>query len=117
PRDLKFALLKRVSQLSGHLFPDSQLSRLTTLRRVLAHLHAASRPAPKKLAERLLGASGGRKNREERQGVASLASLPNVRVSPRKVSISQRETEVGRWKIIEAELRRRGLPVNADAAR
>ncbi|KAI5286518.1 hypothetical protein KEM54_006727 [Ascosphaera aggregata] len=102
--EIKFMFLKRVMQLSGHFFPNSELPRLHSVGSVLKYLKKASKPKPKKIAETLLSAE-------------DLTSLPNVKISPKKVSISARETEVGRWKIIEEELIRRGLPVNADAQR
>ena len=56
------------------------------------------KPKPKNLAERLAA------NKE-------LASLPNVTIMGRRETPVDREMAVGRWKIIEAELRSRGLPV------
>lgn len=40
-----------------------------------------------------------------------LLHLPNVKVYGRRVTPIDKEVFVGRWKIIEEELRRRGLPV------
>ena len=61
----------------------------------------ASKPKPKKLAEELLINE-------------KITSLPNVRVSERKPSFVEKETEIGRWKVIEAELNRRGLPLEVN---
>ena len=41
----------------------------------------------------------------------TLASLPNVRILPRRETPIDKEKRVGRWKVIEEELRDRGLPV------
>jgi len=40
-----------------------------------------------------------------------LASLPNVKIMGRRETPVDKEKAVGRWKVIEAELRSRGLPV------
>ena len=56
------------------------------------------RPEPKKLADAL------RLNPE-------LVTLPNVEIMDRRHTPIDKEKEVGRWKIIEQELKRKGLPV------
>jgi hypothetical protein len=58
----------------------------------------AIKPRPKNLAETLTTK-------------AELASLPNVKIMSRRETPVDKEKAVGRWKIIEAELRGRGLPV------
>ena len=55
-------------------------------------------PKPKNIAETL-------KMKE------TLASLPNLKIMDRRETPVDKEKEVGRWKIIEAELKERGLPV------
>lgn len=40
-----------------------------------------------------------------------LLGLPNVKVYSRRVTPIDKEVWVGRWKVIEAELIKRGLPV------
>ena len=40
-----------------------------------------------------------------------LLDLPNVAVYPKRLSIVDKEKSVGRWKIIEQELKARSLPV------
>lgn len=40
-----------------------------------------------------------------------LVGLPNVRVMGRRETPVDKEKVVGRWKVIEAELKRRDLPV------
>lgn len=54
-------------------------------------------PKPTKLAEEL----------EQKNLFDELA---NVRTQDTKIRQIQKETEVGRWKVIEEELDRRGLP-------
>lgn len=61
---------------------------------MFAHLWKPEKP--KKLAELLLS------NQE-------LANLPNVKISDRKITMVDREREVGRWKVIEEELVERGI--------
>jgi hypothetical protein len=58
----------------------------------------AIKPRPKNLAETLATKT-------------ELASLPNVKIMSRRETPVDKEKAVGRWKIIEAELRSRGLPV------
>ncbi|KAJ3536918.1 hypothetical protein NM208_g6516 [Fusarium decemcellulare] len=49
----------------------------------------------------------------EAQG--DLPSLPNVAVHDKKIGPVQREIAVGRWKVIEEELKKRDLPVTGTA--
>ena len=58
----------------------------------------AIKPKPKTLAEALA------MNME-------LASLPNVKIMGRRETPVDKDKAVGRWKVIEAELKSRGLPV------
>jgi hypothetical protein len=58
----------------------------------------AIKPRPKNLAETLTTKT-------------ELASLPNVKIMGRRETPVDKEKAVGRWKVIEAELRSRGLPV------
>jgi len=37
--------------------------------------------------------------------------LPNVEIRERRYTPIDREKEIGRWKVIEQELEKRGLPV------
>jgi hypothetical protein len=55
-------------------------------------------PKPKKLQEVI-----------EKNG--DLASLPNVKVYSRRVTPVDKEKMIGRWKLIEHELKKRNLPV------
>lgn len=64
--------------------------------------HLATPPKPKKLAQVL--------SADDR-----LTTLPNVRLFDRRFTPIDREKEVGRWKVIERELERRGLPVTGNA--
>jgi hypothetical protein len=62
------------------------------------HLLRNSIPKPKKLAESLL----------QKQ---DLVSLPNVHIMARRETPVDKDKRLGRWKIIEAELQSKGLPM------
>ncbi|KAI9900515.1 hypothetical protein N3K66_004777 [Trichothecium roseum] len=96
-RDTKFAMRKRLYQLTGTLIPDAKLAAARTIK----HLQTLATVPPKKpkLAE-VLG------------GMSEFGDLPNVRLHERKITSIDRENEVGRWKVIKEELERRGLPVS-----
>lgn len=70
---------------------------MNTLRPVYEHILRATKPNPVKVAERL-------------RATEELASLRNVKVSSKRQTIVQKERQVGRLKVIDEELRRRGLP-------
>ena len=48
---------------------------------------------------------------DELEEKGRLQSLANVKVHGRKIGAIDKEVSVGRWKVIEEELRKRGLPV------
>ncbi|KAF9873425.1 hypothetical protein CkaCkLH20_09238 [Colletotrichum karsti] len=93
---LKFALHKRVFQLTGHYIHDAKLAQMKTV----GHLIAAvvKPPKPAKVIEAIYA-----------QG--SLPELPNVKLSHRRITPIDKEKAVGRWKVIQEELEKRGLPV------
>jgi hypothetical protein len=84
--------------LTGFRIPDPVLARARTLRSIYIYQLEAIKPRPKNLAETLATKT-------------ELASLPNVKIISRRETPVDKEKAVGRWKIIEAELRSRGLPV------
>ncbi|PGH21371.1 hypothetical protein AJ80_03288 [Polytolypa hystricis UAMH7299] len=100
--EFKFAFLKRVAQLTGRRIPDNEIANMTKPSHLLRYLITSSKPKPKKLVEELLANS-------------ELTSLPNVKISARRQTPIDKEKEIGRWKIIEAELTARGLPVTGRA--
>jgi hypothetical protein len=53
----------------------------------------------------------GKKLAEVLEDQKALFALPNVTVHSRRVTPIDREVSVGRWKVIEEELRKRDLPV------
>lgn len=87
---------KRITQLTGCRIPDPVISSASTV----ANLYDAvkAKEKPQKLAEM-----------PEVQQLNS--ELPNVQIHRRKRSMITKEKEVGRWKLIEAELNARDLPV------
>ncbi|PTB69183.1 hypothetical protein BBK36DRAFT_1134700 [Trichoderma citrinoviride] len=93
---LRFALRKRLYQLTGILIPDAKLAAANTAKHILTL--AARDPKPLKLAQVL-----------ERRN--AFADLTNVKVHDRRVGPIDKEVAVGRWKVIEEELKRRDLPV------
>ena len=86
-------------QLTGKRIPDPAIADLNHGKALLTHL--VTKPKPKKLAETLLGK-------------ADLISIPNVKILDRRYTPIDKEKEVGRWKVIEEVLRRRGLPVTGN---
>lgn len=83
-------------QLTGRRIPDPAMSDINNAKALLSHMMI--KPKPKKLAESLLGKE-------------NLVAIPNVEILDRRYTPIDREKEVGRWKVIERELERRGLPV------
>jgi len=92
----KCQVLKRVFQLTGKRLSDSRLRSFSTADTLRALL--ITPPKPKKVVDALA-------QKEE------LLDLPNVAVYPKRLSIVDKEKSVGRWKIIEQELKARSLPV------
>ncbi|KAH6605960.1 ribosomal l50 [Trichoderma cornu-damae] len=92
---LRFALRKRLYQLTGVLLPDAKLAAANTTKHILTL--AARDPKPLKLAQLL-----------EKRGAFS--ELANVTVHGRKIGPIDKEVAVGRWKVIEEELKKRDLP-------
>ena len=87
-------------QLIGRRIPDPAISEINSVKNLLGHL--VKKPKPKKLAEALL-------NNDK------LIAIPNVQLFDRRYTPIDREKEVGRWKVIERELEKRGLPVTGHA--
>ena len=83
-------------QLTGRRITDPVLSNATTIEDLFVHLKSKDRP--QKLAQ----------SEEFRQ---MNTGLLNVKIHQRRPKLIQREKQVGRWKLIEAELTARGLPL------
>lgn len=98
-------ILKRFSYLTNHPIPDPLLSELfspnpttNTLGSFLTNFSQKVKRKPAKVAEQLL------QNEE-------LAKQSNLLILGRRETPVDKEKELGRWKVIERELRSRGLPV------
>ncbi|KAK7699813.1 hypothetical protein SLS64_011425 [Diaporthe eres] len=96
---LKFAVTKRILQLTGHPIPDSKLPSIHTAGNLVALL--VKPEPPTKVAEAL-----------EQQG--ELTNLPNVRVHATRRTPVHKHQEVGRWKVIVEELEKRKIPATGD---
>ena len=89
-------LVKRIMQLTGYRLSDADINNAKTVADILGHL--ATPPKARRLIEALA----------QKQ---SLFELPNVKIYGRRVTPVDKERDVGRWKVIEEELSKRGLPV------
>ena len=83
-------------QLTGIRIPDPSIDSIDSAKALLGFL--VKKPKPKKLAEFLMADE-------------NLNSLPNVKIMDRRYTPIDKEKQVGRWKVIEKELTRQGLPV------
>lgn len=95
---IRFAITKRVFQLTGQLVPDHQLSSITTVRSLLRVLKKPPKPAT--LTE------------EIQDHHPDLLSLPNVSVATKRVTRGDKEKALGRFKITQAEFKKRALPIS-----
>lgn len=95
---IRFAVTKRVFQLTGQLVSDHQLPSITTVRSLLRVLKKPPKPAT--LTE------------EIQNHHPDLLALPNVSVSTKRVTRGDKEKALGRFKITQAEFRKRALPVS-----
>ncbi|EKD15950.1 uncharacterized protein L3040_003192 [Drepanopeziza brunnea f. sp. 'multigermtubi'] len=93
--EVKFAVHKRMMQITGLRIPDAHL-KAQTPHQLLKHLVKA--PKPRKLVEAL-------SQKED------LVTLPNVAIYGKRITPIDKQRSLGRWKIIEKELEARGLPV------
>ncbi|KAI1405092.1 ribosomal subunit 39S-domain-containing protein [Hypoxylon fuscum] len=94
---IKFAVTKRIFQLTGQLVPDHQLSSIADVGSLLRAVQKP--PKPKTLTQEI---------QEHRQ---DLVQLPNVSVAAKRITRGDREKAVGRFKLVEEELKKRDLPL------
>ncbi|KAI0401072.1 ribosomal subunit 39S-domain-containing protein [Xylaria palmicola] len=95
---IRFAVTKRVFQLTGQLTPDHQLSSIHT---VQALLHVLKKPPkPATLTKEL-------QTRHQ-----ELTELPNVVVAPKRVTRGDKEKALGRFKLMQEEFKKRDLPLD-----
>ncbi|KAF2473090.1 uncharacterized protein BDR25DRAFT_341269 [Lindgomyces ingoldianus] len=106
---IKFALSKRLLQLTSLRITDHLLNNSSTLGDLYTHLLAAAKPKPKKLIDQIR--AEGEIQDKVKPGMEDLLRLPNVKLKDKRVTKVDKEREVGRWKVIEYALRERDLPV------
>lgn len=134
-------IMKRFSQLTGYRIPDPLLNTVIRTDKPIPvfidMLTEATKPKPKRFAEVLLAKQkealdfasqaeadsgldapeGGEQTatsmawtqRKEKQNHRPLG--PNVMIAPRKITETDKEMDIGRWKVIERELKARDLPL------
>lgn len=105
---LKFAVHKRLYQLSGQYIPDAKLGPARTAQHILSLV--AQPPKARKLID-VIQQQHQRAQADASKAGNDLLNLPNVKVYSRRVTPIDKEVWVGRWKVIEAELRKRDLPI------
>ncbi|EXJ90259.1 hypothetical protein A1O1_03358 [Capronia coronata CBS 617.96] len=125
---LSFQILKRFSQLSGFRVPDPVLNAVLrgnkTALEFVELLTQSSKPKPKSVAEALImkqkqafgvdaqpSSTSAAVEAPNKKNTPPKPLGPNVMVLSRRETPVDKEKEVGRWKVIERELKARGLPV------
>lgn len=92
---VKFAVTKRILQLTGQLIPDYKLADITDAGALLAALVRAPKPATF--------------SDEIQAKKQSLINLPNVSFAPKRVTRGDKDKALGRYKLIEEEFAKRDL--------
>lgn len=95
---IRFAVTKRVFQLTGQLVPDHELPSITTVRSLLRVLKKPPKPAT--LTE------------EIQDHHPDLLALPNVSVATKRITRGDKEKALGRFKVTQAEFKKRALPLS-----
>ena len=118
-------ICKRVYRDTGFKVPDHKLDAVRTVLDLYTLMTGSPRPATLYQSVRALVKPGHRatvpaanveakKVLHDRPRIMTkgpaLLRLPNVRVLPTPLTEVQREREIGRWKEIQRQWRRRGLP-------
>ncbi|KAI1453014.1 ribosomal subunit 39S-domain-containing protein [Annulohypoxylon moriforme] len=94
---IRFAVTKRIFQLTGHLVQDFQLSGVNSVQTLL---HVVQKPPkPKTLTQEI---------QEKRQ---DLVQMPNVSIATKRITRGDQAKAVGRYKLIEEEYKKRELPL------
>ncbi|ORX99548.1 hypothetical protein BCR34DRAFT_592864 [Clohesyomyces aquaticus] len=96
--NIKFAISKRLLQLTGHRMSDPFLGSSSTLGFLFAHLVATTSYPAKPLHEQIANST-------------PLTALPNVTIHAKRLTPLDKEKPLGRFKVIEYALRERGLPL------
>ncbi|KAJ5683093.1 hypothetical protein N7462_006258 [Penicillium macrosclerotiorum] len=95
--EVKFAYVKRLSQLLGRRIPDTTISSSSTVGDIITALSSRLKEKPVDVSKRL-----------RRQKAAGWLP-PNVQFSRRRATKADKDEDFGRKKEIYAELHRRGL--------
>lgn len=82
--------------MSGHYFPDPVMHSISTVKQAVEYIEGVVNPKPTKLADQLANSP-------------ELQHLPNVKLFTKRQTALHKDEELGRKKIIESELRARGL--------
>ncbi|KAI0204426.1 ribosomal subunit 39S-domain-containing protein [Astrocystis sublimbata] len=93
---LRFAVTKRVFQLTGQLVPDHLLTSVNTVNALLRTLKKPPKPAT--LTEEI----------EKRS--PELLDMPNVTVAAKRVTRGDKEKALGRLKLMHKEFKKRDIP-------
>ncbi|EME77386.1 uncharacterized protein MYCFIDRAFT_83316 [Pseudocercospora fijiensis CIRAD86] len=96
--DLKLAIVREVIRFTGKRVPDQIISKARTAEDIFRAVQA--KEPPKKL-----------KDDPRVQELGASEKLPNVKVYSQKRTSVHKEMDIGRWKVIEDELKLRNLPV------
>lgn len=83
-------------QLTGIRVPDPAIQNIRDVKSLLEELH--KKPKPKKLSKVLFAN-------------AQLQHLRNVQLKGTRLTPSDKEKQLGRWKVIVKELKERDLPI------
>ncbi|KAI0969449.1 ribosomal subunit 39S-domain-containing protein [Xylaria arbuscula] len=94
---IRFAVTKRVFQLTGQRVPDHQLESISTVQTLLHTLKKPSKPATL--------------TQELQKRHPDLLDLPNVTFAPKRVTRGDKEIALGRFKLMQEEFKKRQLPV------
>ncbi|KAI1341254.1 ribosomal subunit 39S-domain-containing protein [Xylariaceae sp. FL0016] len=93
----RFAVSKRIFQLSGHLVPDHKLTDVKTVQSLLYILQKP--PKPKTLTDEI------QQNRQD------LIELSNVNVAQKRLTRGDKAQAIGQLKLMQRELAKRDLPL------
>ncbi|KAL8947350.1 MAG: hypothetical protein Q9222_006362 [Ikaeria aurantiellina] len=110
--ETKFAIIKRVMQLTGIRIPDPIVQSIDSSQALWNHL--AQKPKPKKLAQILIGGrdiSPAKKKFLKQKQIPELSTLSNVRILPSKLVPEMNESALGRQKVVEQHLDQHDIPV------
>ncbi|KAF2632366.1 actin-domain-containing protein [Macroventuria anomochaeta] len=119
--DVKFALFKRLLQLTGTRIPDPLLSSSTTLGDLYGHLRDAAKPAPTSLFSALhtegqylrekakTQITAEDSSRQQRANLGDLLTLGNVELRKSKPTLTEKRTKTGMEKVVQYALWERGL--------